>query len=236
MPLEINKDRTPPAMKLKKTQSCSISVGQIERNASPLNSVLPNVVGGDQFKDVSSLKVNQRRSRSFTPVKDAFYLRSPELSPIDGSINRQHVAVIDYQSNSCETPVLERSFSPCEHKVHNQSSTPMEFKIPKAIKSYEGTTPNRYGCQENYCGSIEFEDPNQTQSLDKSASHGFLNHNLDVGLILKNAGLQKYTAAFEMVNFENFLSLSDKDLLQFGIKRKLDRKVILTIINDLNSN
>lgn len=244
MHFEINNERTPPAVMLSMSQSRSTPVLEFGHSTSPFNPPRPI----EQFKDISNLKVNQRRSRSFTPSKGSLYLHSPELSPIDATINRDHAPPIDYQPNSCETPILERSLSPCDYKLE-QSLTPMEFKVPQRVKPIDGTTPNRpAGRQQhhNHHNKIrqqqteksQYEDPNQTQSLDKSASHGYLNHKLDVRLILKNAGMQKYIAAFdkEKMDFGNFLSLCEEDLLRLGVKRKVDRNVILSIINDLNIN
>ncbi|XP_055850083.1 protein matrimony-like isoform X2 [Episyrphus balteatus] len=233
MPFEINDGRTPPAPAMMLTTVQTRSTPRLERNSPHGHN--------RQFKDVSNLKVNQRRSRSFTPVKGDFYLRSPELSPIDATINRQHTPDVCRPTSRGDSSVLEQSLTPGDYNVLENSLTPVEFKVPTPIvRTNDGTTPTRSIDHHHVFGreGIQFEDPNQTQSLDKSASHGYLNHKLEVRLILKNAGMQQYIKAFdkEKMDFGKFLSLCEEDLLRLGVKRKMDRKVIFSIINDLNAN
>ncbi|XP_055907174.1 uncharacterized protein LOC129942326 [Eupeodes corollae] len=244
MPFEINDGRTPPTVLLSMSQSTPGGLEYERNSTTPIphgrnRTIIHKNV--EQFKDVSNLKVNYRNRRSFTPVKNSLFLKSPELSPIDTAANSQH----GYPENArYSSPNLEQSLTPGDYKVLEQSLTPVEFKVPPLLyKTNEGETPIRphHFHKQNRphkSSEIQLEDLNQTQSLDKSASHGYLNHKLEVRLILKNAGMQQYTEAFEKekMDFGKFLSLCEEDLLRLGVERKVDRKVIFNIISDLNAN
>ncbi|XP_055544378.1 ankyrin repeat and SAM domain-containing protein 6-like [Wyeomyia smithii] len=159
------------------------------------------------FEAYKQAKHSKTRKRSFSPLVNAKNMRSPDISPI--ALNKP-------------MRVSPRTNTP---KTVSSSST----KVP-SYAGYKMTVPKKDGTREQSRYGLLF-------AIATPITKRELEHRITVDNILKNLDLVKYMDIFirEEIDFEVFLTLSEKDLHDIGIDCQADIERILAKVAEYNA-
>lgn len=161
------------------------------------------------FEAYKQAKISNARKRSFSPIRN---LRSPDISPIA-------MAVVDHT-----------------FRIPARVNTP-EAKLDKRLVDEARRHPNKpfFTFTKQQAGSEKRKPP---YSVGTPLVKRELEHRLSVANILRDLKLAKYIGIFqdEEINFEVFLTLSEKDLHDIGIDCQRDIELILGKVAEYNMN
>lgn len=160
------------------------------------------------FEAYKQAKISNARKRSFSPIRN---LRSPDISPI---------AMI----------VVDNTF-----RVPPRVNTP-EAKLDKRLVDEARRHPNKsFHSSTKRAGSDKRKPP---YTIGTPLVKRELEHRLSVANILRDLNLAKYIGIFneEEIDFEVFLTLSEKDLHDIGIDCQRDIELILGKVAEYNMN
>ncbi|EAT40087.1 AAEL008182-PA [Aedes aegypti] len=161
------------------------------------------------FEAYKQPKSSNNRKRSFSPIVN---FRSPDISPI---------AMIEVGTT---------------FRVPNSVNTP-EVKQSRGGKGQKNE-PNRRPAKGIYNTSIPApEKRKMPYMIGTPLAKRELEHRISVANILRDMNLAKYIGIFndEEINFEVFLTLSEKDLHDIGIDCQRDIELILGKVAEYNA-
>ncbi|CAD7088636.1 unnamed protein product [Hermetia illucens] len=197
----------------------------------------------DRLRDITNFHNILPSRRSFTPTRNAFYMHSPDISPIefnapkeynfkrappeavqkacaDSTIFDPNDTVVDVDFTLMPPPILRPPRPSHEGlEAHIRQRRLDHFLPPDYINLHPVLRAQR-GLKPKKLKSVRFKDD-------------VMNAPVSLASLLKDTGLNGYIEKFEReeIDLEVLFTMTDDDLKRIGIESEVDRDTILKFKN-----
>ncbi|XP_060040188.1 ankyrin repeat and SAM domain-containing protein 6 isoform X2 [Erinaceus europaeus] len=199
------------------SSGCSSGVGGMSRHGGELQ----NRSGNSIDSVLSQIAAQRKKAAGLSEQKPSH--RSSPVGPAPGSsLQELPVSPADGSSPGCKKPESKRPSSGASTTSKSTSPTLTPSPSPKGLAAES---------------SVSSSSSHRQSKGSGGSSSGTITDEDELTGILKKLSLEKYQPIFEEqeVDMEAFLTLTDGDLKELGIKTDGSRQQILAAISELNA-
>lgn len=172
---------------------------------------------------------------STTPVMAAIVSSGVEaagfVTPSFRNPNKFPSTPNNLKPNALKVKASRRSFTPMRNIVKSPELSPIEFTL-KNTPQFRVASEQSGDCSIDF--SVTMPSPPDYSVKTPVINKSYLDHKINLDLILMSHQLHKYLALFdrEDIDFNTFISLNENDLIKLGVENRQDRLKMLKAIKE----